>query len=68
MKNTISPALLAQCFAALQMAEATLNHTGQSGAWTAVMQARIKLQFALEDLPPVPVTPSQIPDFLKVPA
>jgi hypothetical protein len=32
------------------------------------MQARIKLQFALEDLPPVPVTPSQIPDFLKVPA
>tara|TARA_R110000868_G_scaffold194523_1_gene439961 strand:+ start:300 stop:488 length:189 start_codon:yes stop_codon:yes gene_type:complete len=58
-------AVLAQAFAALQVAEAALTAPGQSGAWCIVMNARVALQFALEDLPAVKV--STEPEFVAAP-
>jgi hypothetical protein len=59
--NSIDAGLLARCYAALLLAEKTLIAPGQAIAWLGVMQARVQLEYALGDLPPVQVTAEVTP-------
>lgn len=59
---------IARAFAALQVAEMALNKAGLVAEWSEVMKARVALQFALDDMPPVTLVgstePAPVPDHM----